>query len=227
MLRVSVVFVLRALVRSEWRMVRLRVELERTRLANRVDVAPPLIAQQLLVSGEDHRHARHPGFDLFAIGRALWRRVAHGSREGASTIEQQVVRTITGRYERTLRRKLKEILLAILVAQSFPKEILPSVYLQIAYYGWRMNGYQQACQRLGLHPSSLALDEAAGLVARLKYPEPRTAPSTRTLQIGYRTEHLLGLYRRHVHEGNYRHLNGKTVCNRASAHAATEPIPER
>jgi len=206
-------------------MVRAGIALECARLARHPELAPPLVAQRLLVSGEDHRHAWHPGFDLIAICRALWRRMAYGSREGASTIEQQIVRTITGRYEHTLRRKLKEILLATLVGASFPKEILPPLYLAIAYYGWRMNGYRQACQRLGLRPGSLALDEAAGLVARLKYPEPRTAPIARTLQIHRRSKHLLDLYQRHLHDRTYGHLNGTTVRSRPPALGPAQSVP--
>jgi hypothetical protein len=132
---------------------------------------PPLLFQQLLVSGEDHRHGFHPGFDPIAIARALWRRMTKTSREGASTIEQQLVRVITGRYERTLRRKVKEILLAILVSRCFPRAELPAVYLRIAYYGWRMQGFSQACDRMGINPSQASIADAARLVARLKYPQ--------------------------------------------------------
>lgn len=217
---------LRTLGCAEWDIVHAGITLECTRLARHPELAPPLVAQRLLVSGEDHRHSWHPGFDLIAICRALWRRLAYGSREGASTIEQQIVRTITGRYERTLHRKLKEILLATLVRASFPREVLPAVYLSIAYYGWRMNGYRQACQRLGLRPPSLALVEAAGLVARLKYPEPRTAPIARTLQIHRRSRHLLGLYQHHLHDGTYGHLDGTTVRSRPAALGPAQSLPQ-
>ena len=225
LLRELIVFVLRASASADWDMVRSRIDLECARLARHPELAPPLVAQQLLISGEDHRHAWHPGFDLIAICRALWRRLACGSREGASTIEQQLVRTITGRYERTLRRKSKEILLATLVDASFQKDIVPAVYLSIAYYGWRMNGYRQACRRLGLRPSFLTLDEAATLVARLKYPEPRATPISRTFQIHRRSKHLLGLYRHHLHDGTYEHLNGTTVRSRPSALGLAQSVP--
>jgi len=51
------------------------------------EYCPPLILQKLLISGEDHRYFRHPGFDVIAICRAIWRRLAWGMSEGASTIE--------------------------------------------------------------------------------------------------------------------------------------------
>lgn len=202
----------------EWSIVRLRIESERRRLDQLPHLAPALIAQRLLVSGEDHRHAGHPGFDLIGIGRACWRRITRYSCEGASTIEQQVVRVLTGRYERTLSRKAKEILLAILVARTFPKKLLPPVYLAIGYYGWHMNGYVQACRRLGYAPDRLTIVQAACLVARLKYPEGMNPTTQRTRQIEQRSAHLRRLYDRHVRGTAYRHLDVTSVrCGTGSS----------
>lgn len=211
MLRGILVDILRMLAGADWLMVRSRIAQERLYIAQRPDLSPSLIVQKLLVSGEDHRHARHPGFDPIAICRALWRRVVSRSFEGASTIEQQLVRTITGRYERTLKRKLKEILLAFLVCETFSKKDLPAVYLAIAYYGWHMNGYRQACRRLQIRPDLSAPDQAASLVARLKYPEPRKAPDTRLRQIDRRSKHILNLYQRHAKDGTYKHIDPSTI----------------
>ncbi len=226
LLRAVSTAVLRSVAPTDWQSVRARIQLECAQLARHPELGPPLVAQRLLVSGEDHRHAGHPGFDVIAIGRAVWRRIAYNSHEGASTIEQQIVRTITGQYERSLRRKLREILLGTLVSQSFAKSQLPAVYLSIAYYGWRMNGYRQACQRLGLYSGSLTLEEAAGLVARLKYPEPRTAPPVRQFQILRRSRHLVSLHRRHLNDGTYRHLNVKTVHGRSPALGVAQSVSQ-
>jgi membrane peptidoglycan carboxypeptidase len=220
------VFVLRPLVGADWDVVRTRIESECARLERYPEFAPLLVALRFLVSGEDHRHGWHQGFDPIAICRAMWRRAAYGAREGASTIEQQLVRSIMGRYERTIRRKLKEVALATLVSASFPKAVLPSVYLAIGYFGWRMNGYRQACDRLGLRPDLLTLDEAAALIARLKYPEPRITPHSRRLQIDRRRRHLIDLYRHHVIDGTYAHLHGQTILRRCISLGAAEPIPK-
>lgn len=208
---------------ADWRAIRGRIELEFARLACAPGLAPTKIMQCLLVSGEDHRHGRHPGFDPIAIGRAMWRRFSRGSHEGASTIEQQIVRVVTGRYERSLARKLREILLAIIVANRYPKDVLPAVYLAIGYYGWRMNGFDQACRRLGLTPQSASLHDSARLVARLKYPQPRKASALRVSQISRRAKHLCALYERHSSDGTYGYLNGETVRNRSSA---LKPVPQ-
>src|ERR1700686_1168007 len=78
--------------------------------------APPWIVQALLISGEDHRFFDHAGIDFIAVCRAVWRGHVLRRREGASTIEMQLVRVLTGRFERTLVRKIREAGLATLLA---------------------------------------------------------------------------------------------------------------
>ncbi len=192
---VSLVAVL--LLRQEW--LALQGELTRVYRAH-IDAngnSPSKLAQQLLISGEDHRFFGHGGIDLIAICRAIWRGIVLRQPEGASTIEMQVVRVASGRFERTLRRKLREMALATLVTRAIPKEALPAVYLRIGYYGWRMNGFESACRRLGLIPEALTPVQTARLVARLKYPQPRTARPERWAQISARAQHLLRLHSQH------------------------------
>lgn len=167
-------------------------------------LVPSRLAQQFLISGEDHRHGLHLGVDPIAIARIVWRRFWDKKLEGGSTIEQQIVRTITARYELTLERKVREIILALLVSMRFDKRDLPAVYLWIAYYGWRMNGFSEACSRLGLSDRSMTSDEAAMLVARIKYPEPRIRQSRQQFLIRRRTDHLKMLRAKHLGRWNYR-----------------------
>jgi len=220
----SIALASRSSIFADWFLVRSRIDRECALLLKYPDLAPPLVAQQLLVSGEDHRHGWHPGFDIVAILRAVWRRLFFGSREGGSTIEQQLVRTITGRYERTFCRKLREIFLAMLVAAHFKVKAIPR-FTFLSLLRQAMNGYREACQRLELVSAFLTMDEAAALVARLKYPEPRVPPSSRTLQIHLRGKHLLRLYRRHLHDGIYEHLNGTTVHSGTPALGTAQSVP--
>ena len=199
---------------ADWKAICLRLDEQLELFDRRPELVPPLIAQRLLVSGEDHRHGIHPGFDPIAICRAFWRRLSRHSREGASTIEQQVVRVLTGRYERTLSRKLREILLAVLVVRRYPKARMPAIYLSVAYYGWRMHGYHQACRRLELSPDGLTVYDAARVVACLKYPQPRVMCGGRERQIGIRAKHLRTLYERHVRGRTYFHLYGPSFQRR-------------
>jgi penicillin-binding protein 1A len=89
----------------------------------------------VLISAEDHRSSLHLGVDPIAMIRAFLVRIFKGKIEGASTIEQQFVRTITGRFERTISRKVREQALAIAVSRRRSKYAIASAYLSVAFYG--------------------------------------------------------------------------------------------
>lgn len=151
----------------------------------------PILLTTLIVA-EDHRFYGHTGIDLIAIVRALWRVAVLRTWHGGSTIEQQLVRTVTGDYNRSLARKIREILLATLVHKVIPKSDVPGVYLSVAYFGWQMNGLVQACHRLLIDLNKMTPQQASFLVARLKYPEPRAASPQRIHQIDLRSRYILG-----------------------------------
>lgn len=195
-------YIARRVVEDEWRVISARILYEERKCSFFSPPSPAIIAQCLLVSGEDHRHGMHNGYDLRAICRAIWRWTTGYSKEGASTIEQQIVRVISGRVERTIWRKIREILLSVLVADNFSKKYLPAIYLRIGYYGWRMNNYQDACRRLQISPKNISFQDAAELVARLKYPQPQRESNKRRQQILIRGKHLMALYNKH-HKGGF------------------------
>lgn len=204
-------FLATRLISEEWESLYPVLILEYRKYIHSKESGPPATAQRLLISGEDHRFFSHPGFDLIAICRSIHHLLILGIVEGASTIEQQIVRVLTGRYERTMKRKVREILLAVLITRAVPKGDLPGLYLQIGYYGWRMNNFRQACARLGLDAMAMSLREAAGLVARLKYPEPRAVSAKRESQIARRANHLMNLYALHASTSVYRGLPWKVA----------------
>jgi len=149
--------------------------------------------QTLLIVGEDHRLGCHPGVDPIALTRAVWCTHFRGVRQGGSTIAMQLVRTLTGNYQRTLGRKLNEIILAVLLTQKIGSKRLPLLYLWCAYYGWRMNNFQAACNQLQLNATQMNLHDEAALVARLKYPQPRNPSNERMATIKWRSRHLIAL----------------------------------
>jgi membrane peptidoglycan carboxypeptidase len=175
--------------REEWRKLE---PLLRNAYSRENDI--PEIAQQILILAEDHRFFRHQGVDIISICRAIWRQATRGVLEGGSTIEQQLVRVITARYERTFRRKFREICLATLVTRVIPKESVPSVYLAHAYFGWRMNGFTQACSLLGVNPKCLSLNQAAEVISRIKYPQSQSLSQHRAMLIRRRKNHLINKY---------------------------------
>lgn len=181
---------------ADWQ--RLRESVDRLRLEMRSSKSPLPTWEMctFLIAGEDRRFWRHPGFDVWALCRAFISTYFLSSRQGGSTIAMQLVRTITGKYENTLSRKVREILLSIRLTRYVPREILPLLYLWVAYYGWRMNNFSQACSRLKISPSSVGSYEAAKLVARLKYPQPRNEDPRRLMKIHRRALYLLKLSHR-------------------------------
>lgn len=186
---------IRMMEQKSWDRIATRIEdIERRLVHYEPEISDGL--RKMLISAEDHRFLLHRGVDYRALIRAGYRTLL-GHREGGSTIAQQLVRVVENRFERSIRRKAWEIRMALRVTKTFSRESIPLVYLAVAYYGWRMNGLDQACIRLGYGRSDLTDEQAAGLVARLKYPEPRVAPEQRKMQIKRRATHILKLYDQH------------------------------
>lgn len=149
---------------------------------------------RLLIAGEDHRFKFHSGVDVIALLRASWKTLILNKREGGSTIAMQLVRVVTGKYDKTLHRKLEEIFLAYKLTKHISKQEILSLYLSIAYFGWNMHGLNQACKSLKLNLNNLTLEESAGLIARLKYPEPKNISKNRNIQIEHRAKYILKRY---------------------------------
>lgn len=177
----------------EWSSLRNKVDHIIAELESSDSPKPTHQMCQLLVVGEDHRFQYHPGVDPIALCRAIWKTVFYGSRQGGSTIAMQLVRTVTGHFEKTSKRKLLEINLAVRLTRHIGRDRLPALYLWVGYYGWRMNNFNQACSRIHLDPLSASDLETAMLIARLKYPEPRTMQRERMRRIQRRAAHLMAL----------------------------------
>ena len=178
-------------LRDQWRAVRSTLAYLDTEL--RVAPAPKPTARmsRLLLAAEDHRFHRHPGVDPLALIRAAWRTYCRHSRQGGSTIAMQLVRTITGRRDATWKRKAVEMFLATRATSYLPRQRLPPLYLWIAYYGWNMHSFVEACEALGLDPSTSTLMQDAQLVARLKYPQPRYGTVSQQRRIRARAVHIV------------------------------------
>ncbi len=159
---------------------------------------------KLLISGEDHRFRYHFGFDVIAILRAIKKRVLNNKIEGASTIEQQLVRILSNDFEKTFTRKIKEIFLATTLSKLVPRNDIPGIYLQVAYYGTEMNGLEQVYKKMDIiNPKLISKEVCAGIIARIKYPEPKKNNIDRLKQIEFRKKHLLELYNKH---SNYKYF---------------------
>ncbi len=122
---------------------------------------------------EDRRFFSHFGVDLKACLREILRALLFQPHGGASTIDMQFVRTATGYREITLRRKLYEALLSVLIQFKYSKIEIFRSYLSCAFLGSGIKGIKIASLRLfNKTPDELSIDEAAEIAAMLVYPRP-------------------------------------------------------
>ncbi|MGQ0550364.1 MAG: transglycosylase domain-containing protein [Armatimonadota bacterium] len=132
---------------------------------------PPIIRQAVLAI-EDERFYSHRGVDPRAIARALWRNVREAELvEGASTITQQLARTVFLTQERAIGRKVSEILLAIEIERRLTKEEILERYLNQVYFGQGAYGIEMAARvYFGKPVKNVTLPEAALLAGLLRAP---------------------------------------------------------
>lgn len=112
---------------------------------------------------EDHRQLLHRGVDPVAILRTIYLRLFKNIHQGASTIDQQLVRTITKRYEKTVRRKIREQVLAILIRKATTADDICIAYISCCYFGYGTYGIAKFAKT---HANISDFD----IAARVKYP---------------------------------------------------------
>jgi len=132
----------------------------------------PKTLQWATVVAEDRKFYTHPGIDPKGIVRALWECVkARSYVQGGSTITMQLARNLYLSSEKTIRRKLKELLLAVRLERKFSKDELLELYLNTVCYGHGAYGVQAAAELyFGKDVSELTLPQAALLAALPKRP---------------------------------------------------------
>ncbi len=128
---------------------------------------PPYLIQAF-VSAEDARFYEHKGLDFLSILRAALRDIkARRIVQGGSTITQQVARALLLSNERTLKRKLKEAILAWQIDAALTKDEILTIYLNQIYLGAGAYGVEAAARTyFNKHVWELTLPEAA-LIAGL------------------------------------------------------------
>ncbi len=123
----------------------------------------PQLVRQAFIAAEDRRFYDHDGVDLWGVGRAILTNLKQGSvREGASTITQQLARTVFLSQDRTITRKLKEAALAYKLERQLSKEQILEQYLNYVYLGSSAYGVSDAAWvYFSKQPEELTLPEAA------------------------------------------------------------------
>jgi penicillin-binding protein 1A len=133
---------------------------------------PPFVPQAFLAI-EDRRFYEHRGVDRQALIRAAAVNLGAGgkTRQGGSTITQQLVKNLFLKPDRTLRRKVQEMILAGRIERQLTKEQILELYLNRIYLGEQAYGVDAAARRFFGKPASrLTAPEAALLAALPKAP---------------------------------------------------------
>ncbi|PIS08832.1 penicillin-binding protein [Candidatus Beckwithbacteria bacterium CG10_big_fil_rev_8_21_14_0_10_34_10] len=116
------------------------------------------------ISIEDKEFYQHTGFSLQGILRAIIRNLSNSSLEGGSTITQQLIKNALLTPEKTVKRKLKEIVLSIETEIIFSKDEILQMYLNEVPYGGTAYGIEEASQSyFGKSVKNINLSEAAFL----------------------------------------------------------------
>jgi len=143
---------------------------------------PPNLVNAV-VATEDRRFFDHHGVDAFGIIRAFYvNREAGRIVQGGSTITQQLAKLLFLKSERTVKRKIQEILLAVQLERHFTKEQILTFYLSRAYFGSGNYGVASAAKNyFGKDVSQLNLNESALLAGILKAPSKLSPKNNREL----------------------------------------------
>src|ERR1041385_2225536 len=138
----------------------------------------PAFLPKAFLAIEDRRFYSHYGVDPFGVARAVAANVLHrGVSQGGSTLTQQLAKNLFLTQERTMMRKLQEVILSVWLERKFSKDELLDLYLNRVYFGSGAYGVEAAAQRyFGKSARNVTLAEAALMAGLVKSPS-RLAPN--------------------------------------------------
>lgn len=143
----------------------------------RVDVLPKHLIEAVTAT-EDRRFYHHFGIDPVGLARATYSNLQAGTVvQGGSTITQQLAKNLFLRPERTIVRKLEELIYAVWLEQRFTKDEILELYLNRVYFGGGTYGVEAAARHyFGKSARDVTLPQSAMLAGLLKAPS-RYAPT--------------------------------------------------
>ena len=150
----------------------------------------PKLLVDAILAAEDERYFQHKGVDYTGVARAALANFMHiGARQGASTITMQVARNFYLSREKTVNRKVNEMLLAFKIESTLSKAQILELYINQIYLGQRAYGFASAAYiYYGKTLDKLTLAESAMLAGLPKAPStfnPVANPSRAKLRQQY------------------------------------------
>ena len=179
----------------------------------------PDVMKHAILAAEDERFYQHGGVDYLSVLRAAVANATSGTQQGAGTITMQVARNFFLTREKTVSRKLREVLLAWKIEASLPKDEILELYVNQIFLGQRAYGFAAASQiYFGKPLSEITVAEAAMLAGLPKAPSaynpvsnPRRA-KTRQLYVLRRMHEL-----RYIDDDQFREAQNAPLTPRPSA----------
>jgi penicillin-binding protein 1A len=157
----------------------------------------PDVMKNAILAAEDERFYSHGGVDYLSIARAAWTNLTSGTQQGAGTITMQVARNFFLTREKTLTRKLREVLLAWKIEGSLGKDEILELYVNQIFLGQRAYGFAAASQiYFGKPLKDVTVAEAAMLAGLPKAPSsfnPVTNPKRAKTRQSYVLRRMLEL----------------------------------
>jgi membrane peptidoglycan carboxypeptidase len=131
----------------------------------------PVQVRNAVMAAEDRGFYSNRAFSPTGIARAVWNNVRGGSLQGGSTITQQYAKTAFLTPERSIQRKIKELVIAIKLENQFTKDQILENYLNTIYFGRGSYGVQTASQvYFGTSVDQLTTAQSAVLASILRSP---------------------------------------------------------
>jgi len=181
----------------------------------------PKILVQAVLAAEDRRFFEHHGIDVRGVARALFANLKSGRVvQGGSTLTQQLIKNFFLSGSRTMKRKLTEATMALLVEWHYSKLEILEAYLNEIYLGQRGSrgifGMWEGAQfYFGKEPKDLSIGEAAMLAGLIRSPG-RLAPAKNPQAAKRRRDEVLRALR-----------EGGDISEEEYRAALAEPLPER
>jgi len=131
----------------------------------------PEHVKNAFLAAEDKNFYKHNGFSITGLGRAVYRNLFDDKMEGGSTITQQLVKNTLLTNEKTLSRKIKELVLSLEVEHYFSKDKIFEMYLNQVGFGGPAYGIQEAArQYFNVDAQDLNLSQSAYLAGLTRAP---------------------------------------------------------
>ena len=186
----------------------------------------PDVMRNAILAAEDERFYQHGGVDYVSIMRAAFTNVVSGTQQGAGTITMQVARNFFLTREKTLTRKLREVLLAWKIEGSLSKDEILELYVNQIFLGQRSYGFAAASQiYFGKPLKDLTAAEAAMLAGLPKAPSafnPVTNPKRAKVRQQYVLRRMHDLH--YLSDGDYEQARNAPLVVRQGVR---ETIPIR